>query len=245
MAWVYWHQEGLLFDPEPLAPAYEFAIPDTSEVRIEVAGATLSALHLKLPRPRGVVFFLHGNSGNLATWFTNVEFYRKANYDLFMLDYRGFGKSSGHIESDAQLRADVVAAWNRVAPQYAGKRIVIFGRSLGTALASELAAQVRPDLTVLVSPYCSMAELMGIHYPLLPAVVLRYPLSTCQSAGRIHGPLLLVHGEQDRLIPIDQSERILSFAHQARLLRIAGAAHNDVHQFGSYNDALLRALGSL
>jgi pimeloyl-ACP methyl ester carboxylesterase len=90
-----------------------------------------------------------------------------------------------------------------------------------------------------------MAELMGIHYPLLPAVVLRYPLSTCQSAGRIDGPLLLVHGEQDRLIPIDQSERILSFAHQARLLRIAGAAHNDVHQFGAYTEGLFRVLNAL
>ena len=215
------------------------------EVRIDVDGATLSALHLKLPQPRGVVFFLHGNSGNLATWFTNSDFYRKANYDLFMLDYRGYGKSSGRIESEAQLRADVRAAWDRVAPQYAGKRKVIYGRSLGTGLASGLAAQVQSDLTILVSPYCSMGELMHRYYPLLPAAVLRYPLATCGDVGQIHGRLLLVHGEEDALIPISQSERVLTFAPRATLLRIPGAAHNDVHQFGTYTDALLQTLRSL
>ena len=245
LAWVYLRQERLLFQPEPLAAAHEFGLPDVREVRIDVDGATLSALHLKLPQPRGVVFFLHGNNGNLATWFTNSDFYRKANYDLFMLDYRGYGKSSGRIESEAQLRADVRAAWDRVAPQYAGKRKVIYGRSLGTGLASGLAAEVHADLTILVSPYCSMGELMHQYYPLLPAALLRYPLDTCSDVGQIHGRLLLVHGEEDALIPISQSERVLSFAPQATLLRIPGAAHNDVHQFSTYTDALLETLKSL
>jgi len=242
---AYWQQERLLFHPEVLAPAYEFAFPDVHEVHIDVDGATLSALHLKLPNPQGVVFFLHGNSGNLATWFTNSDFYRRANYDLFMLDYRGFGKSTGHIESEAQLRADVLAAWTRVAPQYAGKRKVIYGRSLGTALAAGLSVQVAADLTILVSPYCSMTELMRTHYPLLPTALLRYRLATCDDVGRIHSALLLLHGDQDELIPISHSERILLLAPQARLLRIAGAAHGDVHQFGSYSDALLQALKAL
>lgn len=245
LAWVYLRQERLLFRPEPLAAAHEFGLPDVREVRIDVDGATLSALHLKLPQPRGVVFFLHGNNGNLATWFTNSDFYRKANYDLFMLDYRGYGKSSGRIESEAQLRADVRAAWNSVAPQYAGKHKVIYGRSLGTGLASGLAAQVQSDLTILVSPYCSMGELMEMYYPLLPAAVLRYPLATCGDVGQIHGRLLLVHGEEDALIPISQSERVLSFAPRATLLRIPGASHNDVHQFSTYTEALLQTLKSL
>ena len=245
LAWVYLRQERLLFQPEPLAAAHEFGLPDVREVRIDVDGATLSALHLKLPQPRGVVFFLHGNGGNLATWFTNSEFYRKANYDLFMLDYRGYGKSSGRIESEAQLRADVRAAWDRVAPQYAGKRKVIYGRSLGTGLAAGLATQVPSDLTILVSPYCSMGELMQRYYPLLPTAILRYPLATCGDVGSIHGRLLLIHGEADALIPISQSERVLSFAPQATLLRIPGAAHNDVHEFSTYTEALLQTLKSL
>lgn len=245
LAWVYCYQERLIFQPDSLPATYRFALADVHEVDIPVAGATLSALHLQLPNPRGVVFYLHGNNGNLATWFTHVEFYREANYDLFMFDYRSYGKSSGRIESEAQLRADVLAAWHSVAPQYAGKRKVIFGRSLGTGLAAGLAAAVQPDLTILVSPYCSMAQLMHSHYPLLPTWLLRYPLATCQDASRLRGPLLLVHGEQDRLIPVMHSEQLLSVAPQARLLRLPAAAHADVHRFSAYTEELLGTLKSL
>lgn len=245
LAWVYCYQETLIFQPDPLPATYRFALADVHEVDIPVAGATLSALHLQLPNPRGVVFYLHGNNGNLATWFSNVEFYREANYDLFMFDYRSYGKSSGRIESEAQLRADVLAAWHFVAPQYAGRRKVIFGRSLGTGLAAGLAAAVQPDLTILVSPYCSMAQLMHSHYPLLPTWLLRYPLATCQDASLLRGPLLLVHGEQDRLIPVTHSEQLLSVAPQARLLRLPAAAHADVHRFSAYTEQLLRALQAL
>ena len=93
--------------------------------------------------PRGVVFFLHGNSDNMQHWFVNLDFYRTAQLDLVMLDYRGFGKSTGRIESQAQLEADVRAAWATVAaqPQYAGKKRVIYGRSLGTGNAGSPVAQ--------------------------------------------------------------------------------------------------------
>lgn len=245
LAWVYWRQESLLFQPEPLPAEYRLAQPDVQELRIAVEGATLSAMHLKLPHPKGVVFFLHGNGGNLATWFTNAAFYRRANYDLFMLDYRGYGKSSGHIESEAQLRADVRRAWDAVAPQYQGKRRVIYGRSLGTALAAGLAAQVQPDLTVLVSPYWSMSELARTRYPLLPPGLLRYPLATHEDVARIRTPLMLVHGELDPLIPINHSERLARLAPQAQFLRVPGAGHDDVHRFERYLDALAQRLGAL
>lgn len=246
LAWIYWHQEGLLFYPVALPADHVFALPgDVREVGIEVDGARLSALHLKLPNPQGVVFFLHGNGGNLESWFTNSAFYRKANYDLLMIDYRGYGKSTGRIESQAQLQADVRKAWDWVAPQYAGKKRVIYGRSLGSALAAGLGAEVGADLTVLVSPYCSMGELMRTHYSLLPTLLLRYPLPTCDYAAGLRTPLLLVHGDADQVIPIAHSERILARAPQAQLLRIPGAGHNDVHQFDAYIDALSERLRSL
>ncbi len=245
LAWIYAFQEALIFRPERLPAEHRFAYSDVSEVRIDVGGETLSALHLKLPAPRGVVFFLHGNNGNLATWFTNSAFYRAANYDLFMLDYRGYGKSSGRIENEAQLRADVLAAWQLVERQYVGKRRVIYGRSLGTALAAGLAAQVQPDLTILVSPYCNLAQVMQAHYPLLPTVLLRYRLETCADAAHLPSPLLLVHGEEDTVIPIGHSEQLLAVAPQARLLRLPGAAHADVHLFGTYTGELLRTLDAL
>lgn len=243
LAWLYWRQERLLFLPQPLPAAHRFALgDDVHELQIEVPGARLSALHLRLPAPRGLVFFLHGNAGNLDTWFVNADFYRRAGYDLFMLDYRGYGKSSGRIDSEAQLRADVRAAWEQVAPRYQGLRRVIYGRSLGTALASGLAAEVRPELTVLVSPYASMAALMRLHYPWVPGRLLRYPLDTAADVARTKGPVLLLHGEQDALIPPQQAEQLLAHAPQARLQRIAGAGHNDLQNFEAYLQAMREAL---
>lgn len=114
LTWLWFQQEQLLFAPTVLPADHSWALArDVNEVVIDVPGARLSALHLRLPNPKGVVFFLHGNGGSLENWFVNPSFYRRANYDLFMFDYRGFGKSTGQIESEAQLRADVRAAWLR------------------------------------------------------------------------------------------------------------------------------------
>lgn len=240
---LWWRQEALLFHPEPLPADTRLATePDVHERFVDVPGARLSVLELRLPEPKGVVFFLHGNAGNLQTWFTNTAFYRRAGYDLVMPDYRGFGKSTGRIDSEAQLHADVAAVWRDVAPRYAGRRVVIYGRSLGTGLAAELAADVQPDLTVLVSPYASIAGLAREHYPWLPAPVLRYPLRTDLAVQRLHGPLLLVHGDRDEVIPFDESRKLQAVAPRARLVRIEGGGHNDLQQIPAYQRAVADAL---
>lgn len=239
-------QEAVLFHPTPLPADARLATePDVHESVVDVPGARLSVLELRLAEPRGVVFFLHGNAGNLQSWFTDTDFYRRAGFDLVMPDYRGYGKSSGRVENEAQLHADVAAVWRSVAPRYAGKRIVFYGRSLGSGLAAELAATVQPDLTVLVSPYASIAGLARQHYPWLPPQVLRYPLHTDRTVGRIRGPLLLVHGDRDDIIPFAESGKLLALQPQAKLIRIAGGGHNDLQQLPDYQQAMTTALASL
>ena len=103
--------------------------------------------------------------GNLQTWTTGIDFYRRVNYDLFMLDYRGYGKSTGAIESEAQLDADVRTAWNAIAPRYRGKPIVIYGRSLGTGLAASSPPTSMRSCLSLVSPYSSLAAAAKEDYP--------------------------------------------------------------------------------
>lgn len=243
LALLWWQQERLIFMPSRLPAEHRFGFGvDVHEVWVDVPGARLHALHLRLPRPRGIVFFLHGNAGNLEGWFSNVDFYRQLSYDLFMLDYRGYGKSSGRIGSQAQLEADVRAAWASVAPRYGAGRRVIVGRSLGSALAAGLAADLQPDLTVLVSPYESLAALAAEHYRWVPARLLRYPLRTDEAVARIGSPLLLLHGEKDELIAPRHSERLLRVAPQAERVLIHGAGHNDLQQFPQYLEAFAARL---
>ncbi|KQW52206.1 hypothetical protein ASD88_06350 [Pelomonas sp. Root662] len=246
VALLWWKQESLLFFPQALPADTRLATePDVHERLVDVPGAKLSVLALRLPEPRGVVFFLHGNGGSLQNWFTDTDFYRRAGFDLVMPDYRGYGKSTGRIESEAQLHADVMAVWRSVAPRYAGKRVVIYGRSLGTGLAAELAATVQPDLTVLVSPYASIAGLARHHYPWVPTLALRYPLRTDRVIERIRGPVLLVHGDRDEVIPFAESAKLQAVLPGARLLRIEGGSHNDLQDMPAYRQAMAVALAGL
>ncbi len=239
-------QEQLLFRPVPLAADTRLSdAPDVHERFVDVPGARLSVLELRSPDPKGVVFFLHGNSANLKSWFVNTGPYRRAGFDLVMMDYRGFGKSTGRIDSEAQMHADVEAVWQAVAARYRGKRVVAYGRSLGTGLAAAWAAVHQPDLTILVSAYASMRELAAEHYPWVPAAVLRYPLRSDELVPRIRGPLILVHGDGDRLVPPAHSQALAARATDARLVLIPGAAHADIHRFDAYQVEIGSALASL
>ncbi|HEX7889400.1 MAG TPA: alpha/beta fold hydrolase [Ramlibacter sp.] len=251
LAFLWLRQESIMFYPVPLPANYKLARePDIHERIVEVEGASLSVMHLKLPDPKGVVFFLHGNAGNLAGWFSNADFYRRANYDLVMPDYRGYGKSTGHIASAKQLREDVRAVWNAFAAEYRGRKVVLYGRSLGTALTADLAEQLSaegrpPDLTVLVSPYTSIRALTSEYYPWVPAFLVRYPLDTTSHLGAIGGPVLLVHGERDALIGVHHARSLQAARPSARLLVVPGAGHNDIHEFPLYRQELLQALAGL
>lgn len=251
LALLWFGQERLIFLPQKLPADHRFDFgADVHEVWIDRPGpdaAQLHALHLRLPQPAGIVFYLHGNAGNLEGWFANADFWRSVNHDVFMIDYRGYGKSGGRVTSEAQLIEDVRASWQQVAPTYAGKRTVIFGRSLGSALAATLAAEVSPDLTVLVSPYESMAALAAEHYRWVPAALLRYPLRTDLAVARLRGRLLLLHGDQDTVIGPHHSERLQALATSAAhvaLVRVLGAGHNDLQMFDAYLGGLRAALGA-
>jgi uncharacterized protein len=246
LAALWFGQERLLFYPTVTDPGQPLsAAPDIHERMVDVPGARLSVLELRLPDPKGVVYFLHGNAGNLQSWFVNPEFYRRANFDLVMLDYRGYGKSTGRIESEAQLHADVKAVWNQVAPRYAGRRVVVYGRSLGSGLAAALAVQIKPDLTMLVSPYSSVAAIAREHFPWVPSAIVRYPMRTDLNLPQIRTPVVLVHGDRDDLIPISHSEALKVLAPHVKLIVVPGGGHNDLQKFDSYLEpvsALLRGL---
>ena len=239
---LYLAQERIIFPGTKLPPDHKFSFDQPyREVQVEVPGASLNALHITQPAPRGLLFFIHGNGGDLSTWTTGVDFYRKVNYDLFIFDYRGYGKSTGKIESEAQLHADVRAAWDTIAPQYRARKIpiVIYGRSLGTGLAAQLARDVDPALVIMVSSYTSLLAASKRTYTIAPDWILKYPLRTDAIIGDVKSPIMMIHGKQDELIPHTDSEQLRKHVRApSSLLIIDGAGHNDIHQFPVYLEAL-------
>jgi uncharacterized protein len=242
---LYLFQEQLLFVPMKLSQDHVFSVPGVEEVFIDVPGARISALHYKNENPRGLIFFLHGNAGSLDNWLRSTAFYQKTNFDLFMIDYRGFGKSTGRIKSEEQLIRDVHASWKQVIGEYEDKLKIVYGRSLGTALAAELSLAVRPDMTILVSPYYSMHEMARLYYPWVPGFILRYPLDTAHYLEQIQNPVMIIHGDQDTIIPLEHSQRLTTVSENASLITIPGAMHDDIHNFKKYDATLRQALESM
>lgn len=260
LAWLYFRQESLLFFPAPLPVNHQFDLCGVTEEKIEVEGATLSALHYRQPGSaiaKGVIFFLHGNGGNLQNWLTSTEFYQRTGYDVFMMDFRGYGKSTGKIGSEAQLHADILVAWRQIENEYAGRKNVIYGRSLGTGLATSLVAKLATDetgpgllsnapaLMVLVSPYASLQQIGKELYPWVPDFVMRYPMRTDQWLPQVRIPTLILHGARDELIPVSHARQLKAIRPETELVILPEANHNDMHMHAEYIETLAEHLRKL
>lgn len=231
-AFLYFKQESLLFYPEKLPADYQFRFPGQyRECPITAPdGTQLSGLLFQVKDPKGLVCFLHGNGGSLAGWGEVAATYTRLGYDVFLLDYRGYGKSQGHISSQAQLFSDVEAAYNQLKSKYPENKIVIAGYSVGTGPAAWLAARHHPRRLLLHAPYYSMAD-MAAHtirlWPILPGWLLRYPLATSEYVRQVSAPVVLFHGDRDEVIPYQSSVRLRALLKPGdQLITIRGGGHN-------------------
>jgi alpha-beta hydrolase superfamily lysophospholipase len=245
---LYFQQEHLLFFPAKLPADYRFRFPGRFAERWITApdGTRLHGLLFRTEQPaRGLVFYLHGNGGALDSWGEVAPVYTALGYDVFLLDYRGYGKSQGRIGSEAQLLADVDAAYQQLAQQYPENRTVVLGYSLGTGLAAWVAARHQPRLLILQAPYYSMRDVARSHYPWVPGFLVRYPLRTYEVLPRVPAPVVLFHGEQDKVIYPGSSRRLRALLGPgARLVLLPRAGHNGMTDNAQYQQVLRELLAA-
>jgi pimeloyl-ACP methyl ester carboxylesterase len=242
-------QESLIFYPEILPPDYRFAFSQPfEEVNVPVEAATLNALLFKTPNAKGIVLYLHGNAGSLRSWGNAAKDFTSRGYDILIPDYRGFGKSTGNIANEKQLLDDGLAVYRMLAKTGPEDRIIVYGRSIGTGIATFIARSEKPGMLILESPFLSMIDLASYHYPFLPrpiiSMFLRYPLRNDRWIAEVACPVYLFHGAKDDIIPFDHSVRLEKLIHSThRLIRIEGGGHNDLSDFGAFDrelDQILR-----
>ena len=248
MRLLYFKQESLLFYPEKLPANYQFQFPgEHREYPVATPdGTRLSGLLFRAKAPKGLVFFLHGNGGSLAGWGGVAAIYTQLGYDVFLLDYRGYGKSEGHISSQAQLLDDVETAYNQLEAKYAEQSIIIAGYSVGTGPAAWLASRHRPRLLLLHAPYYSLAD-MATHtiklWPILPGWLLRYPLPANEFVQRVAAPVVLFHGDHDEVIPYSSSVRLKALLKPTdQLISIRGGGHNGLLAHPQYQQVIEQLL---
>lgn len=224
---LYFSQERFLFHPTKLAPghAYTFTIP-FDETDLAVDGATLNVVRFRADNPKGVILYLHGN-GDIIPFLEGIAaYFVELGYDVVIPDYRGYGKSTGQITNEADLRTDMEAVYQYVLDLYDEAGVTIYGQSLGTGLSVPLAAAHSPKQLVLESPYFSMVNLVQTHLPIVPGFLLKYQLRSDKLIGQVDSPVYVIHGAQDTLIPLEQGERLYALIENEReFLHLPDAGH--------------------
>jgi uncharacterized protein len=219
LAGVYFFQEKLLFHPEPLAQDHNFLFTNFNEVYIPVEkNVKLHGLLFKASNPRGLVFYLHGNGGTVNGWGSIAETYTGAGYDLFILDYRGYGKSSGYIDSEQQMHDDIAKAYNYMQQQYDERNIIINGYSIGTGFAAHLAQNKNIKALILEASYYSMSTLISEKAPIVPAFINRYKIPTHEFLEQVTAPVYILHGTADQLIDYSHSVSLIKHAKPTDIL---------------------------
>lgn len=208
--YIYFNQVGLIFHNSKLPKDFKFNYQQKfEEVNIpSFDGTILNGLLFKAQNSKGLVFYLHGNAGTLETWGEIAKIYTSLSYDIFILDYRGFGKSEGKIENEEQLSKDISVVYNKMAEKYPQDRIIITGYSIGSGFAAKLALENNPKALILQAPYYNFLELSGSKVPFFPDFMKKFSLETNMYLPKIKSPIYIFHGTDDQLIPIDNSIRL-------------------------------------
>lgn len=225
---LYFSQERIIFHPDKLPENYAF--DEGEEVELPVAGGiSLNCLWLKTAQPRGAILYLHGNRGSNRRCLHQAMTMSGNGYDIFMPDYRGFGKSDGQIASEKQLCADAQAAYDFLKSKYPENKIVLVGYSLGSGIAAQLAARNRPQQLVMLAPYWSLVALKDRHLSFVPDFVLKYQLESGEALKKTQLPVTLFHGTLDEVIPFANAELLqAALPGTSRLVRIEGEGHRGV-----------------
>ncbi len=222
---LYFIQENIIFNPHPLSESHAFRTGEEIEIEVENE-LFINALWLRAPNPKGVIIYLHGNKGNLRRCIRQAEMMSGNGYDILMPDYRGYGKSDGQIHSEAQLFKDVQKVYDAAKKEYQESQIVLVGYSLGTGLASYLAAHNQPARMALIAPYLSFIDLKNRNFPYIPDFLLKYQLKNDQLLKKVNCPVTLFHGTHDKIIPYDSSERLQKIKpDQFQLITMKGESH--------------------
>lgn len=242
---LYFFQEKIIFLPQKLDKNYQFEFEEKfEELTIKTKdGTLLNGLLFKAENSKGLIFYLHGNAGNLSSWGAIAKTYTNLNYDVFLIDYRGYGKSEGKISSEKQLFEDNQIAYNELKKQYNESEIVVLGYSIGSGLASKLASTNNPKLLILQAPYYSLTDLMTQQFSFLPTFILKYKLATNEYLKNCNMPVVLFHGDQDQVIYYASSLKLeREFAKKVRLITLKGQGHNGMTDNKDYKIEVAKIL---
>ncbi|UEG50288.1 alpha/beta hydrolase [Ferruginibacter lapsinanis] len=232
-------QDKFIFKPEKLQQdfQYKYDAPFRELFFNVEEGVSINGLHFHVENPLGLILYFHGNSRSIKGWAKYAKDFYRYKYDVVLVDYRGFGKSTGK-RSEKDMLTDMQFVYNTLTATYHENHIIIYGRSLGSGFAAKLAADNMPRYLILDAPYFSFRKTVQRFLPILPVkYILRYHLRTDKWIRKVNCHTYILHGTKDWLIPVSQSEKLQALnPRKITLIRIIGGGHNNLPTFPEYHN---------
>lgn len=238
----YYFQDKFIFFPQKLAANFNFQLPPyANELTLTTKdGTKINAIFYHHAKNKKIIIYFHGNAGSLADWKNVSEELPQTEYNLLIIDYRGYGKSEGTF-SETGLYADGEAAYDYAKKLgYSDQQIIFYGRSLGAGVAVEMALRHPVSGLILETPFTSITALAWKHYwYLLPNLFLRYEFNNLNKVSHLTMPVLLLHGDEDELISLSHSlELNKQIRSEHTLVVIPKGGHNNLSSFSLYQTAV-------
>ena len=235
-------EHAMTFHPVPYTGGAAWALPQGGEdVWIKLSDGT--RLHgwmvrAESPAPHATVIYFHGNGGNLSYTGWLGEALAKRGFDVLLFDYRGYGRSGGQVSDERGLHADADAAYDYLVKErgVSPAQLVLYGQSLGTAAAADLASRKECGALILESGFSSASDMGAVVFPWLPRFVGRLAKNKLDSVRKlqtVNCPVLVAHGGRDEIIPVAQGRALYAAAREPkRLIIVERAGHNDLVSTG-------------
>jgi hypothetical protein len=243
---LYVYQDELIFRYKKLPADYHFTFDQPyEEFFLPTRGEdSLNLLLFKSPTPaKGLVLYFHGNASNLQRWGNYAVDFTKIGYDVLMLDFRGYGKSTG-TPTEVQLYADALLLWDWVKNKYPDTHIIVYGRSLGSAIAAKLASLRPADQLILETPFDQLrgAVPLPLQWPLY-VLPLDHQFPTYEVMHLVYCPVTIIHGTNDWVVPLSSAQRLQPFLKETdQFITIEGGGHRNLRDFPAYHEALAKTL---
>ena len=236
--YIYFPERTLSAAPSSIGLHFESVSFETAD------GLKLSGWFIPSEGAKSVILFCHGNAGNISHRLESILIFHRLGLDIFIFDYRGYGQSQGKPSEQGTYK-DAEAAWRYLIEerQVLPNEIIVFGRSLGAAVASWLAQSHTPGALILESTFTSLADIVATLYPYLPVrLLLRFEYNTAEYLGRADCPVLIVHSHDDEIMPFSHGRQLFEIARYPKeFLEISGAHNEGFITSGKYYEEGLNA----
>ena len=243
---LYFFQEKFIFiNYKKLNANFQFnCIHPFEEIFIKTnADNKINALHFKLPNPKGIVIFSHGNKGNLTKWGNRVSYFLQYNYEVLVYDYRSYGKSTGAF-NEKEMYNDALSVYDFVKKKYTEQEIVVYGFSLGGTFAIKMASKNNPKELILEAPFFNLKKAVHYYSKLIPTFLLRYKFKSNIEIVNVKSPITIFHGNKDKTTSIVQSKKLLMLNTNSKnnFIEIDKGTHHNIKNFKIYHQNLKEIL---